>query len=444
MDNDPLPRTYFATTDWALSAADVQSIVALSVLLLVLLLCSALISGAEVAFFSLTKQQITKFRESQNNKFRKVAEISDKPKTLLATILVANNFVNIAIVLISYYIFKLILPPYLPQWQFFFFQTIVATVLLVIFGEVIPKVYATQKAQEMALFMATPIQLLQIVFKPINWLLLALTNIIDKRLTQKGHQVSIEEINQAIELTYDVADQQEEKNIIKGVVNFGNTAVAQIMQPRFSVEAASDELNFEQLMERVREAGYSRLPVYHETLDQVIGVLYVKDLIAHQNQSASFDWLKILRPAFFVPEQKKIDDLLKEFQIKRTHIAIVVDEYGGVLGIATLEDVLEEIVGDIFDEFDQKENQFQKINDNTFLVNATLPLQDLTKILALSPDFFDNISGEAETTGGLLLEINGLIPKKGWQFTLQNLTFVVEAATSRKIEKIKIVLSETP
>lgn len=410
------------------------------VVLVAMLFCSAMISASEVAFFSLKPSQLKPIKGKKSEGKELIQKMLDSPKRLLATILIANNFINVGIVVLSTYLtiqlFNLSEFPILA----FIIQVVVVTSLILIVGEIIPKIYASQKALKMARLMALPLQFLHKLFYPISSILVKSTNFIDKRITRKGHQISRSELTEAIELTSDKDVPEDERRILQGIVKFGDIEVSEIMKSRTDVVAINIEVKFHELLEIIRVSGYSRMPVFKDSFDKIEGVLYIKDLLLHLDKEINFDWQNLIRQAFFVPENKKINDLLKEFQEKKIHLAIVVDEYGGTSGIVTLEDVLEEIVGEISDEFDATEDEvpFTKIKENLYLFEGKTMINDFCKVIDIDDDIFDEIKGDSDSLAGLILEMEGRIPKKGEQSVFRNFTFTIEAVDRRRIKQILI------
>jgi putative hemolysin len=414
------------------------------IVLVLLLMCSALISGSEVGLFSLKPHELEKIHDADDNSSVSViSQLLNQPNYLLATILIANNTVNIAIILLStitlnqQFNFDV-----LPDWLNFLIQVIGITFFILLFGEILPKVYATKNAFKMALLMAKPLKLLIVIFKPISYLLISSTNFIDKRIKRKTHDISVEELSHAIDLTNDINSNEQEHQILKGIVKFGETSVKEIMTARVKVVSIEKETPFKEVIDVILESGHSRIPVYEETFDKILGVLYIKDIIPHINQEENFDWLPLLRTPFFVPENKKLDDLLKEFQERKIHLAIIVDEYGGTSGIITLEDIIEEIVGEISDEFDTDDIVYSKLDDNTYVFDGNTTINDLTKIISLEDEeVFDEMRKEAETIAGLIIEVSGKIPQKNEKINFHNLSFVVEASDKRRIKRVKLIIN---
>jgi len=411
-------------------------------ILLVLLVLSALISGSEVAFFSLKKSDL-EIDPSDKKSDKVLMKLLESPKNLLATILILNNTVNVAMVTLATFMTWRMVGTQSPEGKILATLTIVVTFMIVFFGEVIPKVYASQNNLRFARFMAPGLSFFHILLKPLSYLLLTFSNFFEKRIESKGYQVTLEELNKALDITADNDTTKEEKEIIKGIMTFGTISVRQVMRSRIDIEAAEITDNFHKLMDMVNKFGYSRIPVFKESLDKIQGILYVKDLLPHLDEDEHFQWQRLLRPSYFIPENKKIDILLKDFQEKRVHIAIVVDEYGGTSGLITLEDVIEEIVGEIEDEFDVEEISFRQINTKTFLFEGKTSLNDFCKVVGDDPLVFEDVKGESESLGGLLLEINKVLPKNGEEITFKKYTFMVMAVDKRRIKKIKVTINES-
>jgi len=413
--------------------------------ILVLIVCSALFSGSENAFFSLSQKTLEELEETKDKPSETILYFIKHHKMLLATILIANNFLNVAIVLISSIVFGLLFDFTEYHVLGFALQVIVVTFLLLIFGEIMPKVYAISNNLRIARIMAKPLYILSHSFPLkyfVKWLERS-TSIIDKRITKKGHLLSVEELNQAIDLTTGEKSSEEEKDILRGIVNFGNISVKQIMKPRLDVVAFDNTITFTELMEKVNQHGYSRIPIYEDTFDNVVGILGIKNLLPYLNQDDSFNWQQLLRDPFFVPETKKIDDLLKDFKEKRMHMAIVVDEYGGTSGVATMEDVMEEIFGEINDEFDVDETNYSKLDDTTYVFEGKILINDMCRLMDIDTDVFDGIRGSADSLSGLLLEIAGKIPAINTELTYTNFRFLIESVDKRRIKRVKINIVPT-
>ncbi len=413
--------------------------------MLVLLLCSALISGSEIAFFSLSPAQMEKIKSRKDKVSRIIIKLLGMPKHLLATILIVNNFVNVAIIILSTFIINRTFDFSSFPIIGFIIEVVVITAIILLIGEIIPKIYANQNALRFSNFMARPVYILMQVFYPLESLLINSTSFIDRRINRKGHDISLSELSDAIEITADENTPEEETKMLKGIVRFGDIEVSEIMKSRVDVTAVDVDMGFKELIKIIREFGYSRLPAFETNFDNVKGILYIKDLLAHIHQSDEFNWRFLLREAFFVPENKRINDLLHEFQEKKIHLAIVVDEYGGTSGIVTLEDILEEIVGEIVDEFDKDidEISYSRIDDNNFVFDGKTSLIDFCKIIGIDDDIFEEVRGEADTLAGLILELEGSIPEKGDLIKFQNFSFSIEAVDNRRIKQIKVNISET-
>jgi len=412
--------------------------------MIALLFCSALISGSEIAYFSLNPSQLDEIKTDPTGKNKLIIKHLGTPKYLLATILISNNFVNVAIVILSTYItaglFNLESFPVLA----FVIQVVVVTALILLFGEVLPKIFATQQPVRFAAVMAKPIRFLIRFFWPLSTLLVKSTSFIDKRISKKGHNISRSDLSEAIEITTDEATMEEEKKILKGIVKFGDIEVKEIMKSRVDVTAIDSKTGFHDLLKIIVDSGYSRIPVFEESFDRVLGILYVKDLLPHLGKKEAFNLSTLIRPAFFVPENKRINDLLEEFQEKKIHLAIIVDEYGGTSGIVTLEDIIEEIVGEIIDEYDTEidEQTYKKLDNNNYVFEGKTTLNDFCKIVEIDDEIFDEVKGESDTLAGLILELVGKIPEKAESVEFGNFIFKVEAADSRRIMKVKVTIKD--
>lgn len=405
--------------------------------LIVLLMTSALISGSEVALFSLEPKEIEELKKSNKRSSHLVIKLLSMPENLLAAILTGNNFVNIAIVLLTAHITNSLIDFTNTPTFGFIFQTVIITFMILLFGEIIPKVYAAHYSKTFALRISAFINVLVKITWPVNYFLIHSTSFINRRLSKYKKNLSIEEISKALKLT-DKSEFSEDKDILEGIVKFGNKTVSEIMRSRLDVISIEVHANFDEVLQIIRESGYSRIPVFKETLDDVKGILYIKDLLAHLDKKSSFRWQPLMRQPFFVPESKKIDDLLEEFQKSKVHMAIVVDEYGGTSGLVTLEDILEEIVGDIADEFDEENRFFTKIGDNEYLFDGNTLLNDFYKATGYDDTIFDEIKGEADTLAGLILELTKDLPNLHEKIHLKNFTFEVEAVDARRIHKIRV------
>lgn len=424
-----------------LLSADVLSKVLSIALLFLLLLMSALISGAEVAFFSLSKIDLDRAAESRSSKKKAVVSLLERPKRLLATILVSNNFVNILIVLIFAYIGDFLFAEITSELLKFLIEVVLVTFLILLFGEVLPKLYASRNSMKFAVIMVYPIKILVSLLSFISFPLLGLTNIIENNLGKQKSSLSVEKLSQALGLTSNETTTKDDQKILQGIVSFGNTETGQIMTPRIDIFAISKDESYENVVAKIVNEGFSRNPVYGENIDEIIGVLYAKDLLPYIDEK-NFDWQQLIREPFFVPENKKLDDLLKEFQEKKNHLAVVVDEYGGTSGIVTLEDVIEEIVGDISDEYDQDDVAYSKIDENNFLFDGKINLKDFYKILEVEDThLFEENKGESETIAGFILEIHGKFPRKQEIITFFEYSFKVEVMDKKRIKQVKVTIN---
>ena len=410
--------------------------------ILILLVFSALISGSEVAYFSLSPAEKQKISSSSAKKYSYIQKNLDSPEQLLATILVANNFVNVGIVILSSFTISNIVDFSNEPILGIIVQVFVISFIILLFGEIIPKVYSTHHALKFARFIAMPMHYTIKVLRPLNSVLIYSTSFINNRIHAYNSHISVDELSHALELTSQT-DLKDDAEILKGIVKFGNKNVAEIMRSRVDVVSADIDFSYSKIMSLITETGFSRIPVFSDTFDNIKGILYIKDLLPHVHKGASFRWQSIIRPPFYVPETKKIDDLLEEFQKNKVHMAIVVDEYGGTSGIVTLEDVLEEIVGEITDEFDEEEKFYTKIGENKYLFDGKTMLNDFYKVLELEESVFDDIKGEADTLAGLILELKGEIPAKGDTINCKNFVFTIEAVDNRRIKQIKVDIRNT-
>jgi putative hemolysin len=408
------------------------------VVVAILLFCSAMISGSEVAYFSLGPSHINELKEHPNRKETMVLQLLDKPERLLANILITNNFINVGIVIIASFVTGSILNFSHSPLLGFVIKVIVITFLLLLFGEIMPKVYANRFAPQFARRMAVPLVILDKLFQPLIFILVKSTGLVNRRLANKGQNISMEDLSEALDLATDVVE--DEKEMLEGIVRFSNLEVNEIMKPRTDVVTVDIETDLATLTRVIIDSGYSRIPVYEETSDHLKGILYVKDLLPHINQKNKFNWQKLIREPFFVPVTKKINDLLKEFQEKKIHLAIVVDEYGGTEGIVTMEDILEEVVGEITDESDEEEVFYRKIDDNTYAFDGKTMLNDFYKVTELDDELFDEVKGDAETVAGLLLELKGGFPGMKDVIQCKGIEFTVLAMNKRRIKEVKVFL----
>ncbi|MBW7867157.1 MAG: gliding motility-associated protein GldE [Brumimicrobium sp.] len=415
------------------------------VCLLLLLLGSALMSASEVAFFSLSPEEREEIKDSKGRKFELIMDWLGKPKTLLAIILISNNFINVSAVILASYIFNQIYPVDPLYIGVDYIRSIIEiggiTFILVLIGEITPKVYANRNALQVAKLMAQPLYIINKI-PPFSWLRAFLVNgtdVILKYARKRKIDVSTAELESAIALTNEDDVTQEEQKILKGIVNFGNKDVKQIMRSRMDTVSIDGTVNYEELMKIILEHGYSRIPVYQEKFDNVLGILYVKDLLKHLSAPSDFEWSTLIRPALFVPENKKIDDLLKQFQEKKMHMAVVVDEYGGASGIVTMEDILEEIVGEITDEFDDEDIIYTKIDDSTYLFEGKTSLVDMYKVLDIDGKDFEDEKGESDSIGGFLVEHSGRILKNNESLKFGDFKFVVESSDKKRVKLVKVI-----
>ena len=407
-------------------------------LMLILLLLSGLISGSEVAFFSLDPKDISELESEENKANQQILDLLRFPKRLLATILIANNLVNVAIIIFSTIIINNIFDFSEHKAIGFSIQVVVVTFLLLLFGEVIPKIYSNRNSKKITQLMAAPLIILRKAFLPLSLTLVQSTNFLGKRLQKKSDNISVDELSHALELTADEHSDEEEQKILKGIVKFGNTDVKQIMTARVDVFALDNSENFDAVIALILDSGFSRIPVYNGNFDSIDGLLYVKDLLPHIDSPDSFEWQKLVRQPFFVPENKKIDDLLEEIQQKKIHLAIVVDEYGGTSGIVTLEDIIEEIVGDISDEFDDDNLTYSKLDEENFIFEGKTSLNDFYRMVDIDGSNFENRKGDSDTLAGFVIEQAGHIPIKGESIDFLNFTFLVESADQRRVSSIKV------
>ncbi|MBQ2906822.1 MAG: gliding motility-associated protein GldE [Bacteroidales bacterium] len=409
------------------------------VIMCLLLLCSAMASSSETAYFSLQPNDISELEESSNRNEQLVLEIRQNPKNLLATILIANNLVNISITILSTYIMNMLFNMDVNPIAAFILNVVVVTSLILLVGEMIPKVYATKKAKAIATLMAPIIKVLMKLLKPLCIVFVRSTSFIDKRLVKKTGTISLSDLSTAVDIATEEGSSPEEKNMLKGIASFGEKEVSDIMRPRVDMFSLSMETTFEELMPQVIDKGFSRIPVYDKDLDDVKGMLYVKDLLPHLDDK-NFGWQELIRPVFFVPENKRINDLFQDFRTKKIHIAIVVDEYGGTSGLVTLEDIVEEIVGDISDEFDKEpENEYyKKIDNDTYVFKAQISLIDFCRVFGINDDYFREIEGESDTLAGMILEMEGRIPEVGFKCNYKEYTFEIVESDKKRIIRIKV------
>ncbi len=414
--------------------------------MLVLLILSALISSSEVAFFSLSPQDRDDLEAEESRRSKRVVDLLSRPNALLATILIGNNLVNVAIIILSTFLMQSLFDFGDQVLLAFLVQVIIITLIILIVGEISPKVYATRRQKDLALVMSLPLTLMRQLFWPISKYMVSSTRKINaraKELESNNNQVTADELTHAIELTSDGNTQEDEKRILSGIVKFGTTEVRQVMTPRVDVACFDQELDYASLQKQIMDFGFSRIPVYNGSFDDVVGVIYVKDLLPYIDEKPEFDWKRLLRTAVFITENKKLDDLLREFQETKNHMAIVVDEYGGTSGIITLEDIIEEIVGEISDEFDEDEIVYSKLDEFNYVFEGKTALIDMYRILDISGEKFEQAKGDSDSIAGFILELCGKIPLKNEKIKFENYQFTIEAADKRRVKQVKISLEPT-
>lgn len=403
-----------------------------------LLLASGFASASEIAFFSLSPTDRNDIEEHNHPADEKISDLLDDSERLLATVLITNNFVNVTIIMLCNFFFLQVFH-FASSLAEFLVMTVVLTFLLLLFGEIMPKIYSAQKTLAFCRFAAPGIYVLRKVFHPLSSLLVHSTAFLNKHVARKNRNISVDELSQALELT-DRAELSEENNILEGIIRFGGETAKEVMTSRLDVVDLDIRTSFKEVMHCIVENAYSRIPIYSDSRDNIKGVLYIKDLLPHVNKGDNFRWQSLIRPAYFVPETKMIDDLLRDFQANKIHIAIVVDEFGGTSGIVTMEDIIEEIVGEIHDEYDDEERTYAVLNDHTWVFEAKTQLSDFYKITKVNEDEFDKISGDADTLAGLLLEIKGEFPELHEKLYYQDYEFEVLAMDSRRILKVKFII----
>lgn len=408
------------------------------ILLVILLLLSAIISGSEVAFFSMSSNDLVNIKESNSLSEKKMLQLLEQPRVLLATILILNNLVNVAIVTLSTFMSWRLAGNNTSEGKIVVILTFIITFLIVFIGEVVPKVYANQNNVLFAKRTSIFLSIAKSLFKPLSFFLMSISDVIEKRVVKRGYNISMDQLNHALEITTVENNVEEGRDILKGIVNFSTLSVKQVMKSRLDITAIDIELDFHELMDRINKSGYSRIPVYKETIDKIEGILYIKDLLPFLDHDENFEWQRLLRTGFFIPESKKIDSLLRDFQDKRVHVAIVVDEYGGTSGLITLEDIIEEIVGEINDEFDEDDIAYNKLDNNTYIFEGKTSLNDFCKIINVDSNIFEDIKGESESLGGLLLEINSKLPRVGEKVKFNRFVFTIVSVDSRRIKRIRV------
>ena len=429
------------------SSTSINGTIVFSVLtILILLVCSAMISASEVAYFSMGPLEKEVLKNEEGKQAETARKLLKSPQDLLATILIANNFVNVGVVIISSFLLDAVFGNSSTNELFrFLIDVFLITTIILLVGEVIPKVYATKNGLTIAKFMAPVLHLIS-TLPPFSWLKRFLVNgtrLIHKYAKKRGVKISSDELEQILALTKEETTSEEDHKLLEGIIKFGNTDVKQIMRPRMEIVAIENTSNYAEVLQIILHAGYSRIPVYATTFDNIIGILYIKDLLPHLEAEETFDWLSLIHKPFFVPENKKLDDLLKEFQRKKMHMSIVVDEYGGASGLATLEDVLEEIVGDITDEYDEKEINFTKISDTNYQFEGRTALVDFYKVLEIDGKEFEANKGESDTLGGFMVEQAGRILRNKEHILFEDFKLIVEKADKKRIKTICVILQES-
>jgi gliding motility-associated protein GldE len=400
---------------------------------------SAMISAAEVALFGLSQTDVKEMQEKDSSRGNMIVQLLDRPKKLLATILIANNAINIGIVLLFSSIGETIFYG-IDGTLRFLLEVVVATFLILMFGEILPKIYANRNRVQFSYFMAVPLKILSVLFTPLSAPMRSSTLFLEEKLGKQKSNLSINHLSQALELASEGDTTKEEQKILEGIVTFGNTDTKQVMRPRIDIFALNEKMKFLEVIEEIKKNGYSRVPVFSENMDNVLGVLYVKDLLPYIDRK-SFSWMSLIREPYFVPENKKLDDLLLEFQEKKNHLAVVVDEYGGTSGIVTLEDIIEEIVGDISDEFDDEDLIFSKLDERNYVFDGKTALKDFYRVTKIGDDEeFEAKKGESETIAGFVLEISGGFPKRGEKIFFKDYQFIVESLDRKRLKRIKVTL----
>jgi putative hemolysin len=422
------------------NAPDFKIVIGLLVII-ILLIGSALMSACEVAYFSFRPEDLEGLKTDRNKKSKTILKLYSNPEKLLSTVLVANNTINIAIVLLAAYLSSRLFDFTSEPVLGFIINVVVITFLLLFFGEVMPKVYASRNNITIANLMAYPLTILEKIFQPVTYLLIFSSSFVKRRTGTRRSNISMDDLSDALDLTSD--DFDEDEKILKGIVNFGNINVSAIMCSRIDVTAIDIKSGFDKIVPIIISSGFSRIPVYSGSFDTVKGILYAKDVLPYTNNPGNFKWQALLRPPYFVPETKKINDLLKEFQTKKIHMAIVIDEYGGTSGIVTLEDILEEIVGEITDESDEDQPLYRKVDDKTYIFEAKILLNDFCRVMEIDEDPFEDVRGESETLAGLILELKGEIPQKDQIIKYGDFIFKIESADRRRIKEIRVEIKKS-
>ena len=441
---DPLSRSFlFDRLSYSLLIINPQATTILAVVILFLLIISFIVSGSEVAFFSLNYKDVNILKTKHDVSWKRIANLLEEPKTLLASLIIANTLVNVAIIILSNFLIDQVTPLREKIWLEFPVKVVSVSFVLVLFGEVMPKIWASQNNLQFAYYTSGVVEIIYLLFKRISIWMIGQSDGIEKFLgRKKSSKYNLEELDHAIDMTTNNDATEEEKNILKGIIKFGHITVKQIMKTRLDVNGIEYDISFADLKKKVEELHYSRLPVYKNSLDEILGMVHTKDLIPFLNEADNFDWHKLLRQPYFVHEQKLIEDLLKEFQSKRTHFAIVVDEFGGTNGIVTLEDILEEIIGDIKDEFDDEENTDKQSEDGSYIFEGRMMINDVCKKMNLPVDTFDQVKGDSDSLAGLILELAGEIPKVNDVIPCGDFEFTIVDAESSRIKKVKVVIKK--
>lgn len=412
------------------------------VLAVLLLFASGFISASEIAFFSLSPTDLSEINQSNKPRDKKILQLLDESERLLATILISNNFVNVTIIMLCNYFFSEVIDFGVAEVLEFLVLTVLLTFLLLLFGEIMPKIYSSQHTLSFSRKAVPVLAILKKIFYPISSMLMQSSIVVNKIVSKENHDISVDELSQALELT-DKEEIKEERNILQGIIRFGDETAKEVMTSRLDMVDLDIKTPFLEVLACIVENGYSRIPVYADTRDNIKGILYIKDLLPHLNKGDNFRWQSLIRPPYFVPETKMIDDLLRDFQKNRIHIAIVVDEFGGTSGMITLEDIIEEIVGEINDEYDEDEHQYVRVNEDTYIFEAKILLADFYKILRIESEEFETIVGEADTLAGLLLEIKGEFPTLHEELVYKNYRFEILEMDTRRILKVKVQIGNT-
>ena len=436
---EPFLMVLLNNTNITLQSIDLST--GINILLaVILIILSALMSGAETAFFNLRTDQIKAINKNKDIRSQLIIKHLKSPKKLLATITIANGFMNVCFIILMGIILNALLNFKAHPGLGFIIQIAIIAFILLLFGETFPKYFAKRSAKKFTRITALPVTILEKIFHPVSMFMINTTSVIAKKLAKIKQNITIDDLSQALNLT--THQITEDENILKGIVKFGNIDAKEIMRSRVDVVAVEIDTEFNELLALIIDSGHSRIPIYEDTFDNVKGILYIKDLLPHINEKGDFKWQSLIRPPYFVPENKKINDLLKEFQTNKIHMAIVIDEYGGTNGIVTLEDILEEIVGEITDESDEDEVIYSQISENTYLFEGKTLLNDFYKIVDIDDDFFDDVKGDADTIAGIILEITGEIPKKNKTIQYKNLTFTIESVDKRRIKQVKVTINQ--